>query len=184
MGDSLTAGYGLPPAQAYPAVLEKLLQENGYRYRVINAGISGETSSGALTRVDWVLTTEPDIIILETGANDGLRGIDPELTQRNIEEIISYFQTKKISVVLAGMRMAPNLGFNFTEKFAQIYIDISEKYDLIRMPFFLENVAGNPQLNLPDGIHPNADGYQIVAQNVLPYIIKAITQRENDDARK
>ena len=183
MGDSLTAGYHLSPADAYPAILQKLLKKKGVSYRVINAGISGETSSGALTRVEWVLTIQPDIIILETGANDGLRGIDPEITQSNIEKIVAFFQVKKVKVLLTGMRMTPNLGIKFTREFAQIYKDTARKYDLILMPFFLKDVAGKPQLSLPDGIHPTKEGYQIIARNLLPYVIKAIDQREKTDAR-
>jgi acyl-CoA thioesterase I len=183
MGDSLTAGYHLSPADAYPAMLQKLLKKKGYSYRVINAGISGETSSGALTRVEWVLTIQPDIIILETGANDGLRGINPEITQSNIEKIVAFFQVKKVTVVLIGMRMTPNLGIKYTQEFAQIYKNTAQKYDLILMPFFLEDVAGEPGLNLPDGLHPIKKGYQIIARNLLPYVIKAIDQREKTHAR-
>ena len=150
---------------------------------MINAGISGETSSGALTRVEWVLTIKPDIIILETGANDGLRGIDPGITQSNIEKIVTFFQAKKVTVLLTGMRMTPNLGIKFTREFARIYKNTARKYDLILMPFFLKDVAGEPKLNLPDGIHPTKEGHRIIARNLLPYVIKAIDQREKTHAR-
>jgi acyl-CoA thioesterase-1 len=184
MGDSLTAGYNLSPEEAYPAILQKLLLKEGYPYRVINAGISGETSSGALSRVEWVLTTQPDIIILETGANDGLRGIDPKVTRNNMEKIVGFFQSKKVTVLLTGMRMTPNLGLKFTQEFNQIYKNIAQKYNLILMPFFLEDVGGEPKLNLPDGIHPNQEGYRIIARNLLPYVIEAIKQREKEYVRE
>ena len=174
MGDSLTAGYGVDENQAYPALLEKRLHETGLTYTVINAGISGETSSGALSRLDWMLTLNPDIVILETGANDGLRGVDPALTRRNIETIVSDLQARGIIVVLAGMQMVRNLGPDFTRAFSAIYPDIARQNDLILMPFFLEGVAGRPSLNQADGIHPTPEGYRIIIANLYPYVLEAI----------
>jgi len=174
MGDSLTAGYGLDEAQAYPALLEARLRETGFRYQVINAGVSGETSSGALSRLDWMLTLEPDIVILETGANDGLRGVDPALTRRNIETIVAKLQAKNIVVVLAGMQMVRNLGPEFTRSFGAIYPEIARASGLILIPFFLEGVAGRSDLNQADGIHPTADGYRIIVDHIQPYIVQAI----------
>lgn len=174
MGDSLTAGYGLDEAQAYPALLEARLRETGFRYQVINAGVSGETSSGALSRLDWMLTLEPDIVILETGANDGLRGVDPALTRRNIETIVAKLQAKNIVVVLAGMQMVRNLGPEFTRSFGAIYPEIARASGLILIPFFLEGVAGRSDLNQADGIHPTADGYRIIVDHIQPYILQAI----------
>ena len=174
MGDSLTAGYGVDEDQAYPALLEKRLHEAGLPYSVINAGISGETSSGALSRLDWMLTLEPDIVILETGANDGLRGVDPALTLRNIDAIVSDLQARGIIVVLAGMQMVRNLGPDFTRAFSAIYPDIARQNDLILMPFFLEGVAGRPSLNQADGIHPTPEGYRIIIANLYPYVLEAI----------
>jgi acyl-CoA thioesterase I len=174
MGDSLTAGYGVDEDQAYPALLETRLRDDGNAYRVINAGVSGETSSGALARVDWMLTLDPDIVILETGANDGLRGVDPALTRRNIEAIVAKLQARNIIVVLAGMQMVRNLGPDFTRAFGSIYPDIARDANLILIPFFLEGVAGQPDLNQPDGIHPTADGYRIILNHIHPYIVQAI----------
>lgn len=177
-GDSLTAGYGLDENQAYPALLESRLKASGLNYQVINAGISGETSSGALSRLEWTLNLAPDIIILETGANDGLRGIDPALTQRNIEAIVTRLQAADVTVVLAGMQMVRNLGRSYTQAFGAIYPAIAEKYGLIFMPFFLEGVAGLRSLNQADGIHPTAEGYAIIAANLHPLVEAAIQRHE------
>jgi acyl-CoA thioesterase I len=174
MGNSLTAGLGVNEEDAYPARLERKLRAAGYRWRVINAGISGETSSGALSRVLWVLKLKPDIIILETGANDGLRGTNPQLTRKNIEETVRILKENHVVVVLAGMRMVTNLGRKFTEEFYSNYTAISKKYDLVLIPFFLAGVAGDPALNQSDGIHPTAEGYRIVTETVYPYVQKEI----------
>ena len=131
VGDSLTAGYGLNEADAYPARLEKKLQAAGYHWQVVNAGISGETSSGTLSRVDWVLKLKPDIVILETGANDGLRGIDPQVTKKNISETVRILKQNRVTVILAGMRMVTSMGRDFTEKFAAIYPAVAQQHDLI-----------------------------------------------------
>jgi acyl-CoA thioesterase-1 len=174
MGNSLTAGYGVDENQAYPALLETRLREEGMPYTVINAGISGETSSGALSRLEWMLTLDPDIVILETGANDGLRGVDPDLTRRNIEAIVSELQARDIVVVLAGMKMVRNLGLDFTRAFSAIYPEIAREADLILIPFFLEGVAGRPDLNQADGIHPTPEGYRLIVSSIYPYVIDAI----------
>lgn len=174
MGNSLTAGYGVEETEAYPALLEERLRAEGFRYRVVNAGVSGETSSGALSRLNWMLTLDPDIVILETGANDGLRGIDPELTHRNIEAIVAALQDRGIVVVLAGMQMVTNLGPSFTRSFRAIYPDIARGSQAILIPFFLEGVAGRADLNQPDGIHPTAEGYRVIAERITPYVVQAI----------
>jgi acyl-CoA thioesterase-1 len=176
MGDSLTAGYRVDENEAFPALLEARLKADGYNYEVVNAGVSGETSSGALARLDWVMTLSPDIVILETGANDGLRGVDPALTRRNIEAIVARLQAEGVVVVLAGMQMVRNMGDEFTRAFGAIYPDIAAAYDLILMPFFLEEVAGRARLNQADGIHPTAEGYRIVAANIYPYVRQAIAR--------
>lgn len=178
VGDSLTEGYGLDESRAYPAILERKLAAAGYDYRVVNAGISGETSSGALSRIDWILTLNPRIVILETGANDGLRGIDPALTEKNIDAIVRRLKEQGVTVVLAGMKMVGNLGWQFTEAFAGIYPAVARRNDLILIPFFLEGVAGDPGKNQPDGIHPTADGYRIVVDKLYPHVIQAIAQVE------
>jgi acyl-CoA thioesterase-1 len=180
VGDSLTEGLGVAKSEAYPALLEQMLQENGYPYQVVNAGVSGETSSGTLSRVDWILNSEekPDIIILETGGNDGLRAIDPDLTQENLEAIINRFQENGVDVVLAGMQTIQNLGEDYTEAYAAVYPAVAEENNLILIPFFLEGVAAERSLNQEDGIHPTAEGYQVVAETVYPYVVEAIERRQ------
>jgi acyl-CoA thioesterase-1 len=182
MGNSLTAGYGLDEAEAYPSLLAERLRADGYRYRIVNAGVSGETSSGALSRLDWMLTLNPDIVILETGPNDGLRGVDPALTRRNIEAIVDALKAREIVVVLAGMQMVRNLGPAFTESFRAIYPDIAQASGAILIPFFLEGVAGRPDLNQADGIHPTAEGYRRIVEHIYPYVIQAIERHQRRSA--
>ncbi|MFZ0134621.1 MAG: arylesterase [Desulfobacterales bacterium] len=178
VGDSLTEGLGVPEEKAYPALLQQALKDKGYDYRIVNAGISGETSSGARSRVEWILRLAPDIIILETGANDGLRGVDPGLIHRNISEMVDLFTKAGIVVVLAGMKTVPNLGPAYSKMFAKVYTDVARGDDIILIPFFLEGVAGVPALNQPDGIHPKAQGYEKVVQHILPYVIEAIDRHQ------
>jgi len=178
VGDSLTAGLGVNEEDAYPALLEKKLRAGGYPWRVVNAGISGETSSGTLSRVNWILKLKPDIVILETGANDGLRGVDPRVTRRNIDETINMFRKNDVIVVLAGMRMVRNLGPEFTASFGAVYTGLARKHDLILIPFFLEGVAGEPTLNQADGIHPTPEGYRIIAETVYPSVREAIDRKK------
>ena len=174
IGDSLTEGYGLDEAEAYPALLQQRLLAEGYRYKVVNAGISGETSSGLRSRIDWAITLAPDIVIIETGANDALRGIDPALIKRNIEAVIRTLKERNIIIVLAGMRIYQNLGPDYANAFDAIYRDLARVHGLIFMPFFLKDVAGNPELNQPDGMHPTAEGYRIISKNIYPYVVEAI----------
>ena len=177
MGDSLPAGLRVREEEAYPARLERRLREKGYRWRVINAGISGETSSGALSRINWVLKFEPDIVILETGANDGLRGINPIYTRKNLEETVRVFQEKGVTVVLAGMKMVTNLGRDYLKEYSAVYPEVAKKFSLIYIPFFLEGVAGESSLNQDDGIHPTGEGYKVVAETVFPFVVEAIEKR-------
>jgi acyl-CoA thioesterase-1 len=174
VGDSLTAGYGVDEGDAYPALLEEKLRADGYNYKVVNAGVSGETSSGTLSRMEWILTLEPDIVVLETGANDGLRGIDTELAEKNISESLQLLKDKDVVVVLAGMKMVWNLGPAYVAQFNGIYPKLAKEFDVVYMPFFLEGVATKGDLNQGDGIHPNAQGYQIIAENIYPYVEQAI----------
>jgi len=174
VGDSLTAGFGVNEEEAYPAQLEKKLRSAGYDWQVVNAGISGETSSGTLLRVRWVMKLKPDIVILETGANDGLRGIDPAVTRKNMDETIRILKQQNVTVVLAGMKMFRNLGQRYTQGFAANYPGLAKKHDLILIPFFLQGVAGIPSLNQSDGIHPTAEGYRIITDTIYPYARKAI----------
>lgn len=177
IGDSLTAGYGVDIKEGYPALLEEKLRRAGYSYQVINAGVSAETSSGALSRLEWVLTMNPDIVILETGANDGLRGIDPQVAEDNIRKMLVTLKERHITVVLAGMKMVRNLGPDYVARFNQIYPQLAKEQGVIFMPFFLEGVAMVGQLNLEDGIHPNPAGYAKIVENLFPYVERAIKER-------
>ena len=174
VGDSLTEGLGVEEEVAYPAILEKKLRAQGYRYQVINAGISGETSSGTLSRIKWVLTLKPDIVILVIGANDGLRGIDPALIKANIRQLIRVLKENKVIVALGGMQIVQNLGREYTTAFAGIYPELAREENVIFMPFFLSAVAADPRLNQADGIHPTAEGYRAIVDNLFTYVIEAV----------
>jgi acyl-CoA thioesterase-1 len=183
VGDSLTAGFGVKEEDNYPSQLQRQLEAKGLHYRVINAGVSGETSSGTLSRLNWILSSlKPDIVILETGANDGLRGVDPALTRQNITKIIAGLREKKIVTILAGMQMVGNLGVDYTVPFRQLYLDAAKESDVLFMPFFLEGVAAEPALNNDDGIHPNRRGYGIIVGNLFPYVVQAIELKEKGRA--
>lgn len=168
LGTSLTAGYGVAPEQAYPALIQEKIDSAGLPYRVINAGVSGETSAGALRRLDWLLRQPFDILVLETGANDMLRGADLDSTRANIRAIVERVQTERpgARIVLAGMQAPPNLGNRYTGRFRTIFPELAERYDLPLVPFLLEGVGGVAELNLADGIHPNAEGQRRLAENV------------------
>jgi acyl-CoA thioesterase-1 len=169
-GDSLTAGWGLSIDDAYPARLERRLREQGFTYRVVNAGVSGDTTAGGLRRVDWVLKARPRVVILALGANDGLRGLPLERTRENLAEIIERLQSGGATVVLAGMRVPPNYGDDYAAAFAAVYPDLARRYGLPLIPFFLDGVAANPALNQSDGIHPNAEGYQVIVDRIWPIL--------------
>lgn len=169
-GDSLTAGLGVSPEESYPAQLQRKLDEAGYRYRVINAGVSGDTTAGGLRRVDWVLKSRPDIVILVLGANDGLRGLDLKETRANLEQIIKRLQAAGVRVVLVGMKLPPNYGADYTERFTALYPELARLYRVTYMPFFLEGVAAKTVLNQADGIHPTAAGYRIIVDNLMPVL--------------
>lgn len=171
-GNSITAGYGLDPELAYPAELERMIREEGYHYSVVNAGLSGETSAGGLTRIDWVLQNKVDIFILELGGNDGLRGLPLDQTRTNLESIINKVLKKypDAQIVIAGMMVPPNMGPDYSKEFAYMFNNLATKKDAILIPFLLKGVGGIAELNLPDGIHPNVEGHKIVAQNVFESI--------------
>ncbi|HZR46504.1 MAG TPA: arylesterase [Candidatus Manganitrophaceae bacterium] len=169
-GDSLTAGLGVSASEAYPAVLERKIQQGGYPYRVINAGVSGETTAGGLQRVGWILKSRPDIVILELGANDGLRGLEVRQTEKNLSMIIERLQSKNVRVVLAGMKLPPNYGKEYTEAFEKIYPSLARRYRLTLIPFFLDGVAAQSALNQADGIHPTPEGYQIIVGRLWPFV--------------
>ena len=179
VGDSLTAGLGVDEDLAYPAQLARRLRAGGYNYQVINAGVSGETSSGAISRIEWVISSlRPDIVILETGANDGLRGLDPNLLKTNLDRLVSALTARNIQVIMAGMLMLPNLGPEYTRAFSDIYPQIAQKYGVIFIPFFLDGVAGEAHLNQPDKLHPTADGYARIVETVYPYVVRAISRHK------
>lgn len=166
-GDSLTFGQGVAADRNYPSQLQAELDKLGYQYRVVNAGISGDTTSGGLNRIESVLKQKPQVVILELGANDGLQGKSVEQLRENLTKIIERLQQEKIAVVLAGMQIPPNYGPEYTSYFQQTFTDLAQHYKLPLIPFFLDGVAGKPELNLPDGIHPTADGYVYVVRNVM-----------------
>jgi len=167
-GDSLTAGYGVKPAQAFPALIEERLEKRGLDYEVVNAGVSGETSAGGLRRVDWVLREPVDIFVLALGGNDGLRGVDPASTRRNLQEIIDKVKAAHpgVELVIAGMRLPPNLGEAYTGEFRAVFPELARGNGATLIPFLLEDVGGRAELNLPDRIHPNAEGHKRIAETV------------------
>lgn len=171
-GDSITAGYGLAPEQAFPALLQQKVDSLSWDVKIINGGLSGETSSGGLRRIDWVLQNPVDVFVLELGGNDGLRGIDLTLTERNLNGILEKVKSRypKAKLVVAGMQVPPNLGQDYTRAFAQFFPQVAEKNNATLIPFILENVGGIEELNQPDGIHPTAQGHAIIAKTIWPYL--------------
>jgi acyl-CoA thioesterase-1 len=169
-GDSLTAGFMVGPNENYPARLQKLLDEKGYHYKVVNAGVSGDTTAGGAARIGWVLQHEPEIVIIELGANDGLRGLSISEMRKNLGTIIEICQKKGAKVLLAGMEITPNLGAEYSKEFRESFTLLAEKYQVKLLPFFLKDVAAHPELTQPDGVHPLANGYAIVTQTVFQYL--------------
>ena len=170
LGDSLSAGYNLPQEAAFPVALERALKAKGYKVEIVNAGVSGDTSSGGLDRLDWSVPDGTDGVILELGANDMLRGLDPAGTRKNVEAIVERLKSRNIPVMLAGMYASRNLGLEYVQKFDGLYPDIAKKHDLVLYPFFLDGVAGDRSLNLPDGMHPTAKGVEIIVERILPSV--------------
>jgi acyl-CoA thioesterase-1 len=171
LGDSLTAGPGLPADKAFPAVLQKTLRAKGFDVEIVNAGVSGDTSAGLRERLDWALGDGADGAIVEIGANDMLRGLDPDQTRDNIDAILGALREKKIPFLIAGMRSAPNLGGPYAARFEPLYAAMAQKYQAPLYPFFLEGVAGVPDRQLPDGLHPNANGVETMVAGILPVMI-------------
>ncbi|MBO6537824.1 MAG: arylesterase [Rhizobiaceae bacterium] len=169
-GDSLTAGYGLSPGESFPEKLEQSLQQKGHDVVIANAGVSGDTSSGGLQRLDWSVPDDTDLVILELGANDMLRGIAPSITRSNLDEMIAKLREREIEVLLVGMLAAPNLGPDYAEAFNPIYPELASEYELALYPFFLDGVAAQPQLLLGDGMHPNAEGVDRMVEGILPLV--------------
>ncbi len=170
LGDSLSAGYQLAPDEAFPVQLEKALKERGENVTVINAGVSGDTSSGGLSRLDWSVPPDADAVIVELGANDALRGIDPAATRKNIEAIVSRLRERGAEVLVAGMMAPRNLGEDYAAAFDPIFADVAKAHDALLYPFFLEGVAMRPELNLADGMHPTGEGVSVIVANVLPLV--------------
>ncbi|MDX2250208.1 MAG: arylesterase [Bacteroidia bacterium] len=175
-GNSLTAGYGLELSQAFPALIQNRLDSLSLEYTVINAGLSGETTASGKNRVDWLLKQKPAVFVLELGANDGLRGIDPAETRRNLQEIIDKVRVSDpaTKIILCGMMVPPNMGPDYGKQFQVIYPELAEKNNLTLIPFLLNGVAGEPELNLGDGIHPTVEGHKIVMENVWEVLCKVI----------
>ncbi len=178
LGDSLTAGLGVMPDQAWPALIQQKLDQDvdmpPGMVRVINGGISGSTSASAPSRVKWYLKAPPDIMVLALGANDGLRGLSTDLMRRNLDQAIQMAEDAGVRVILAGMQIPPNLGPDYTAAFGKVYPDLAQARHLTLIPFLLEGVAGHPELNQADGIHPNALGHRIIADTVYPFIKEAL----------
>lgn len=179
-GNSITAGLGIDPGQAFPALIEKKMSSLGWRYRVTNAGLSGETSAGGLRRLDWVLQRRVDVLVVELGANDGLRGLSLEMTESNLQAIIDKARQKNphIVVVLAAMEIPPNMGQDYTARFRRLFSTLAAKNKCPLIPFLLEGVGDRPELNQADGLHPTADGHVIIAETVWK-TLKPILEKLN-----
>jgi acyl-CoA thioesterase-1 len=168
LGDSITAGYGLELSQAYPALIQQRINKEGLNFKVINAGQSGDTSAGGLARMDWLLKNKIDVLVLELGGNDGLRGLPVEVIRKNLQAIIDRArkQYPQIKIIVAGMKMPPNMGGQYSREFEAMFAALAKKNNAALIPFILEGVGGVRQMNLPDGIHPTAGGHEIVAETV------------------
>ncbi len=180
LGDSLTYGYGLDRSESYPFLLQKRLDRSGNDYEVVNAGVSGDTSAGGLRRLNWVLEGDVRVLIIELGANDGLRGLPVASLRHNLSEIIERAQGKGIAVVLTGMEAPPNYGSVYTQEFREVYQELARTYQVYFVPFLLEGIAGNPDLNLTDGIHPNASGARIVEETLWNTLKPLLMSSQND----
>ncbi|MGI9372800.1 MAG: arylesterase [Hyphomicrobiales bacterium] len=170
LGDSLTAGYGLAAGASFPDRLQKALSAKGSNVKVENAGVSGDTSSGALSRLDWAVADGTHMVLVELGANDALRGVAPEETAKALDELITRLKAKGAKVLIAGMVAPPNMGATYGAKFNAIYPDLAKKHEVALYPFFLEGVAALPELNQADGIHPNEKGVDVIVENILPAV--------------
>lgn len=179
-GNSITAGYGLDMSEAFPALIQERLDSLNYDYKVINAGLSGETSAGGLSRIDWVLKTPVDIFVLELGGNDGLRGISLDETEKNLSAILEKVKASnpQVKIIVAGMQIPPNMGQEYTDRFKSIFPALAQQHNTQHIPFILEGVGGIPELNLPDGIHPTPEGHKIVAENVWTVLEPIIAENK------
>jgi len=175
-GDSLTAGLGVAAEEAWPALIEARLRREGYQYRVVNAGVSGDTTAGGLRRVDWVLRNRPQVAVVALGANDGLRGLDTDAMERNLLAIVERLRASGARVLVAGMRVPTNYGDAYTQAFRDVFPDVAKRTGSALMPFLLDGVAADPRLNLPDGIHPNAAGHRVIAEHVWPHLVALLAR--------
>jgi acyl-CoA thioesterase-1 len=173
-GDSLTAGYGLAPEQAFPPRLQAALQRRGIETRVVNAGVSGDTTAGGLERLDWALADKPDLVILALGANDALRGIDPTAVRNNLDKMLRRIKTTGAKVLLVGMLAPPNWGEEYKTEFDRIFPDLARTNGVPLYPFFLEGVAMKPELNQPDGLHPNERGVAVLVDRIAPVVARLV----------
>jgi acyl-CoA thioesterase-1 len=176
LGDSLTTAYGLAVEEGFPAQLEQRLRDQGYQCEVLDAGVSGDTSAGGLARLDWMLADEPTHVIVELGGNDGLRGLPPEQLEANLDAIVGRLKAEGIAVLLAGMLAPPNLGRRYGAAFEAVFPEVAERHDVPLYPFFLDGVAGRPELNQPDGIHPTAEGIEVIVERILPTVTDWLEQ--------
>jgi acyl-CoA thioesterase-1 len=185
-GDSLTAGFGVSPAQSYPMQLQERLEALGYSYQLVNAGVSGETTAGGLRRVPWILASKPNMVILELGGNDGLRGLSISETRSHLDAIIRRFKEAQVPILLVGMKLPPNYGAEYTDRFEAMYRELATSHALPLLPFLLEGVGGESALNQSDGIHPTAEGYRIVAENVLKSLLPILNEKKanSSDTKK
>lgn len=183
LGDSLSAGYKLARGDAFTSQLEKALQEKGYAVSVPNTGVSGETTAGGLARLDWILADKPDLVIVELGANDGLRGIDPAATRANLDKILTKLKERGVPVLLAGMMAPRNLGSDYGKAFDAIYPTLAKQHAVPLYPFFLEGVAMDPKLNLEDGMHPTAEGVAVIVKGILPQVVAELDRLKAADGK-
>ena len=174
LGDSLTAGFGLAAEDSFPSKLEQALRAHGVPATVINAGVSGDTSAGGLARLDWVMEDKPDAVILELGANDGLRGFDPKEMAKNLDAILTRLEAAKIPVLIAGMKAPPNLGRDYGAEYESVFKILADKHHAALYPFFLDGSAGNPELTQADGLHPTAKGVNVIVEKILPAVLRLI----------
>jgi len=184
LGDSLSAGYGLPASAAFPAKLERVLREKGLKVDILNAGVSGDTSSAGRDRLDWSIPEGTEAVIVELGANDALRGLDPAVTRAALEDIIKQLRARKIAVMLVGMLAPRNYGPEYAAKFDPIYPDLAKAYDLPLYPFFLDGVAAEAKLNQSDGMHPTAEGIDVIVGRILPQVEAFLNKVAADRAKK
>jgi acyl-CoA thioesterase-1 len=184
LGDSLTAGYGIAANLAFPVQLERALKARGHAVEIVNAGVSGDTASGGLARLDWSVPADTDAVIVELGANDALRGVDPAVSRKALDAILKRLTERKIPVLLAGMRAPPNLGAEYASRFDPIFPALAKQYDALLYPFFLTDVAAVRTLNLPDGVHPTAEGVAVIVQGILPMAEELIARVKQGRAAK